>query len=143
MTAAAADPSQHQARSEKTRKEITQKIKRKVTDDDLYAYLMYPKVFLDFQQHHKAHGKVGALPTLNFLYGLQAGEEIQVSIEEGKDLFIRLITIGSPDEMASAPSPTLNGMAKYDDHRSQIAPKRLSEPRPMIRSFTSGAPIPA
>ena len=130
---------------EKTRKEITQKIKRKVTDDDLYAYLMYPKVFLDFQQHHKAHGKVGALPTLNFLYGLQAGEEIQVSIEEGKDLFIRLITIGSPDEHGQrAITYELNGMARDTMITDlQIAPKEAQRAKADESDPSQiGAPIP-
>ncbi|NBQ25262.1 MAG: pyruvate carboxylase, partial [Verrucomicrobia bacterium] len=130
---------------EKVRKEITQKIKRKVTDDDLYAYLMYPKVFLDFQQHHKAYGKVGALPTLNFLYGIQAGEEIQVSIEEGKDLFIRLITVGSPDEQGQRTvTYELNGIARdtmITD--AQIAPKGAQRAKADDADPSQiGAPIP-
>ena len=130
---------------EKVRKEITQKIKRKATEDDLYAYLMYPKVFLDFQQHHRAYGKVGALPTLNFLYGIQAGEEIQVSIEEGKDLFIRLITVGSPDEQGQRTvTYELNGIARdtmITD--AQIAPKGAQRAKADDADPSQiGAPIP-
>ena len=130
---------------EKTRDELAQKVKRRVSDDDLYSYLMYPKVFLDYEAHNKEFGEVGALPTANYLYGMVPGEEIAVSIEEGKDLFIRLVNVGSPDEHGQcAVSYELNGMARDALITNEsVAPKnaqraKVEEGNPLH----VGAPIP-
>ncbi len=129
----------------KTRKELGQKIKRKVSDDDLYSYLMYPKVFLDFEKHRKEFGEVSALPTPGYLYGLHPNEEIAVSIEEGKDLFIKLINVGKPDEDGQcAVTYELNGIARDTMITNEsVAPKRAQR----IKADESdplqvGAPIP-
>src|SRR5262249_12076127 len=44
------------------------------------------------------YSDVSVLPTPAFFYGLKPGGEIQVSIEEGKTLFIKLINVGAPDK---------------------------------------------
>jgi pyruvate carboxylase len=59
---------------------------------------MYPKVFLDFAEHHRLYGDVSVLPTLVFYYGLDRDEELAVDIERGKTLIIRLLAVGEPDE---------------------------------------------
>jgi pyruvate carboxylase len=82
----------------KTRDELAAKLKRDATDDDLYSHLMYPEVFADFAKVQREFGDVGLLPTPAFFYGLKPGEEVSVNIEEGKTLFIKLITIGAPDK---------------------------------------------
>ena len=41
-------------------------------------------------------GNVSVLDTLSFLYGLKLGEEIEVEIEKGKTLIIKLVSIGEP-----------------------------------------------
>ncbi|MFN4102056.1 MAG: pyruvate carboxylase subunit B, partial [Pararhodobacter sp.] len=61
----------------------------KVDDEDLNGYLMYPKVFLDYMGRHRTYGPVRALPTWNFFYGMQPGEEITAEIAPGKTLEIR------------------------------------------------------
>ena len=38
------------------------------------------------------------LPTSAFFYGLQVGEEIEVEIDPGKILIIKLISVGEPDD---------------------------------------------
>ena len=38
------------------------------------------------------------MPTNAFFYGLKPDEEISVSIEQGKTLFIKLVNIGTPDK---------------------------------------------
>jgi pyruvate carboxylase len=69
-----------------------------VTEDDLYSHLMYPQVFAEFAKFQKDFSDVGVLPTPAFFYGLKPGEEISVSIEEGKVLFIKLIHVHEPDK---------------------------------------------
>jgi len=80
------------------RTEIAGKTKREESQDDLYSHLMYPQVFADFAKFQTSYSDVSTLPTTAFFYGLKPGEEIQVSIEDGKVLFIKLINIGNADK---------------------------------------------
>ncbi len=65
-----------------------------VDNEDLNGYLMYPKVFLDYAQRHQVYGPVRTLPTRNFFYGMEPGEEISVEIDPGKTLEVRLMAVG-------------------------------------------------
>ncbi len=78
--------------------EVAEKTKREATEDDLYSHLMYPTVFADFAKFQSSFSDVSCLPTPAFFYGLRPGEEVAVSIEEGKILIIKLINIGTPDK---------------------------------------------
>lgn len=79
------------------RAELEQKLKKKPTEDDVWSYLMYPDVFLKFADFRKAHGDVSVLPTPAYYYGLRDKEEIHISLEEGKTLFVRLLNMTEPD----------------------------------------------
>lgn len=93
--------------------ELVAKTKREPSEDDLYSHLMYPSVFADFAKFSRDFGDVSALPTPAFFYGLTPGEEISVSIEEGKVLFIKLINLGAPDKDGRrVVSFELNGMPR-------------------------------
>ena len=63
---------------------------RHVSDNDLASYLMYPKVFADYAEHHRNYGDVSVLPTPVFFYGLQERDEMAVEIDKGKTLVVRL-----------------------------------------------------
>jgi pyruvate carboxylase len=92
---------------------LSTQLKRTATLDDLYSHLMYPAVFADFAKHQAAYSDVSVLPTPAFFYGLKPGEEISVSIEEGKVLIIRLISVGQPDKDGRrAISYELNGIGR-------------------------------
>jgi pyruvate carboxylase len=82
----------------KVREELTTKLKRDATDDDLFSHLMYPEVHAEFAKVQRDFGEVSALPTPAFFYGLKPDEEISVGIEQGKTLFIKLVNIGTPDK---------------------------------------------
>ncbi|WP_461471188.1 pyruvate carboxylase, partial [Pararhodobacter sp.] len=69
-----------------------------VDDEDLNGYLMYPKVFLDYMGRHRQYGPVRTLPTWNFFYGMEPGEEISAEIDPGKTLEIRLIAVGETQD---------------------------------------------
>ena len=81
-----------------TRAEVATKTKRDESEDDLYSHLMYPAVFADFAKFQASFSDVSCLPTPAFFYGLRPGEQVAVSIEEGKVLIIKLINIGTPDK---------------------------------------------
>ena len=82
----------------KVRDELTAKLKRDATDDDLFSHLMYPEVHAEFAKVQRDFGEVSALPTPAFFYGLKPDEEISVGIEQGKTLFIKLVNIGTADK---------------------------------------------
>ncbi|MFM1748135.1 MAG: hypothetical protein RLZZ188_1801 [Verrucomicrobiota bacterium] len=129
----------------KTRAELTEKLRRPANDDDVYSHLMYPQVFADFAKHVAAYGDVSVLPTPAFFYGLRPGEEISVSIEEGKVLIIRLISVGQPDKDGRrAISYELNGIAReiYIVDKS-ISPKSKARPKADLADPRQvAAPIP-
>ena len=108
---------------EATRAALSTKLGRTVGDDDLYSHLMYPQVFADFDQFLANYGDVSGLPTPAFFYGLSLGEEIEVQIDHGKLLFIKLIGIGeADDEGRRNVFYELNGMPR----ESQVLDKSLA-----------------
>ena len=80
-----------------TRNELEETLGREAGADEVLAYLLYPKVFLDYAAASAEHGDVSVLPTPAFLRGMDPGEEIHVEVEPGKILVIRLVAIGEPD----------------------------------------------
>ncbi|HKY20765.1 MAG TPA: pyruvate carboxylase [Vicinamibacterales bacterium] len=68
------------------------------SDEDVLSYVLYPDVFLAFAEHRALYGNTSVIPTANFFYGLQPGDEIAVEIEEGKTLIIRFLTVGEVRE---------------------------------------------
>ncbi len=66
----------------------------RIDDEDLAGYLMYPKVVTDYVSRHEIYGPVRALPTRNFFYGMEPGEEISAEIDPGKTLELRLQAVG-------------------------------------------------
>ncbi|HWK23890.1 MAG TPA: pyruvate carboxylase [Ureibacillus sp.] len=77
-------------------KTLTEKFGRPVSHKDIIAYALYPKVFEDYVTAIDLFGDISVLDTPTFLYGLKLGEEIEVEIEKGKTLIIKLIEIGEP-----------------------------------------------
>ena len=82
---------------EATRDEVSRKLDRKASDDDLYSHLMYPQVFADFNAFRASYDDLSGLATPAFFYGLQVGEEVEVEIDPGKTLFVKLVSIGEAD----------------------------------------------
>ncbi|MCE9610533.1 MAG: pyruvate carboxylase [Chthoniobacter sp.] len=128
-----------------TKAEVAAKTKREPTDDDLYSHLMYPGVFADFAKFQREFSDVSAIPTPAFFYGLKPGEEISVSIETGKVLFIKLINVGAPDsEGRRVISYELNGMPREAVVQDKaVAPKTKSRVKAdPADPLQLGAPIP-
>ncbi|CAI3308630.1 pyruvate carboxylase [Enterococcus cecorum] len=83
---------------EKVRKELAEKVGFTPKDEQVLSYLMYPQVFLDYCKAYDQFGEVKLLDTPTFFYGMRLGEKINVEIEKGKVLIIRLDEIGEADE---------------------------------------------
>ena len=70
---------------------------RKIDFTDFLSYKLYPKVFTDAYNKHLKHDNLTNLPTKNFFFGMERGEEITVEIDRGKTLLITLDSIGKPN----------------------------------------------
>jgi pyruvate carboxylase len=83
---------------EATRAEVAKQLGRPASDDDLYSHLMYPQVFADFNAFRGKYDDLSGLATPAFFYGLQVGEEVEVEIDPGKTLFVKLLSLGEADD---------------------------------------------
>ncbi|MER9452641.1 pyruvate carboxylase [Mesorhizobium sp. M0478] len=81
-----------------SRKEIEQKLERKLSEYEFASWLMYPKVFTDFAAAQETYGPVSVLPTPTYFYGMKSEDEIFLDIEKGKTLVVRCLAIGDVDE---------------------------------------------
>jgi pyruvate carboxylase len=75
---------------------LEKKIGRKPAHDEVLSYLMYPDVFVKFARARQNWGDVDVLPTPEFYYGMQKGEDIAVELEPGKTMVIKFLTTGEP-----------------------------------------------
>ncbi|WP_298817500.1 pyruvate carboxylase [uncultured Roseibium sp.] len=80
------------------RQAAADKTGRDLDDTELASYLMYPKVFTDFDNAFQQYGPTSVLPTPVYFYGLEAGDEVFVDLEPGKTLVVRCQAIGETDE---------------------------------------------
>jgi len=125
--------------------ELTAKLKRPATDDDVFSHLMYPEVFAAYTKNETNFGDLSALPTPAFFYGMKPGQEISVEIEPGKTLFIRLVNIGAVDaEGKRAVNFELNGMVRQlaivdRSAKPTIKARQKADP---AKPAEVGAPIP-
>src|SRR5690606_21190469 len=79
-------------------KMLFSKLDRPVTSHEVLAYALYPKVFEEYSATNKLFGDVSVLDTLTFHYGMRLGEEIEVEIQKGKTLMIKMVSIGEPQK---------------------------------------------
>jgi pyruvate carboxylase len=75
---------------------VEKKIARKPQHDEVLSYLMYPDVFVKFARNRQNWGDVDTLPTPQFYYGMERGDDITVELEPGKALAIKFQTVGEP-----------------------------------------------
>jgi len=76
--------------------DVEKKISRPPQHDEVLSYLLYPEVFVKFARSALTWGDVEVLPSPQFFFGMQKGEEIAVDIEPGKRLVIKFLTLGEP-----------------------------------------------
>jgi pyruvate carboxylase len=129
----------------KIKDDVSHKLKREASDDDLYSHLMYPEVFAEFAKFMRDYSDVSVLPTPAFFYGLKPGEEISVDIEEGKTLFIKFIHLADVDKDGRRTLVfELNGMTREVNVVDRaVQPKAKARPKAdLVDPLQVGAPIP-
>ena len=60
--------------------------------------LLFPGPTKDFNESREKHSDLSLLPTTNFLYGMQPGEEYKVDLAEGKRLLLGVQSVSEADE---------------------------------------------
>ena len=80
------------------RRAVEQRLGRAITDYELASHLMYPRVFAEYAEARLKFGDVSALPSAVFFYGLEPGQEINVDLERGKTLIVRLVAVSEVHE---------------------------------------------
>ncbi len=118
---------------------------RAIDDRELAAYLMYPKVFLDYMAGRLEYGNASVLPTPVFFYGMQPGEEIAIDIERGKTLIIRFVAVSEiHDDGTRTAFFELNGQprsVKVPD-RSRVAARPVRRKAEAANACHVPAPMP-
>ncbi|QIZ07320.1 pyruvate carboxylase [Priestia megaterium] len=81
---------------EKLKEKLYKELGRQVTAFEIISYALYPKVFMEYIKMDEQYGNISVLDTPTFLYGMRLGEEIEVEIETGKTLIVKLVSMGHP-----------------------------------------------
>ena len=134
------------------RRKLDQGHEHPVTDFDLASYLMYPKVFTEFRQHRENFGDVSVLPTHVYFYGMQPEEELVATMDDGRKVVIRYLTMSDTDdrgyrriffEVNGQPSSVLiqdhsSESAHHENERADSAnPNHIGAPMPGVISTIS------
>lgn len=69
-----------------------------VMNQKAISYALYPKVYEDYCEHFQMYNDVTRLESHVYFYGLHKGEETYLNIGEGKQLLIKYLEEGEPDE---------------------------------------------
>ncbi|SPO22663.1 probable pyruvate carboxylase [Ustilago trichophora] len=77
------------------KKDLTAKYGRSMSATDAISYVMYPKVFEEFQGFLDQYGDLSNLPTRYFLGKAHPGEELHAYIDRGKLLIVKLLAVGA------------------------------------------------
>ncbi len=130
---------------DQARAQVHEQTWREVTDEEFASYLMYPKVFVDYLNHRLDYGRVSALPTPVYFYGMEPGQEVTVEIEQGKSLIVRFLALSDAHEDGTRTVFfELNGQprsAKVPDH-SQVAVKPPRRKADLGNPDQVAAPMP-
>ena len=116
------------AQAEKTK--LAMKIGQEPTETQVLSYLLYPQVTEELSKHRANFGDMSSLDTLTFFYGMRPGEEISVSIELGKTLIIKFLSMSEvqPDGKRTV-FFELNGQPRHIEVADRLAPSTVGKGR--------------
>lgn len=111
--------------------------------EDFLSYKMYPKVFEDFYAMVQKYGEVWRVPTREFLYGMNDGDEITIEITKGKTAIIKRLSMSSSvdSEGARTLDFELNGQVRKVRIRDRSAAVTKAKNRKVESAEDIGAPL--
>ncbi|SPD37663.1 pyruvate carboxylase [Cupriavidus taiwanensis] len=128
-----------------TREAVQALQEREPSENDIAAYLMYPKVYAGYAQTRQTYEDLSVLPTPVFFYGMQEGEEVAVDIAPGKTLIVRLLGKSEADDDGQVKLFfELNGQPRLV-RVSTKAGEQIAKRRPLAQEGNPlhiGAPMP-
>lgn len=71
---------------------------RAIEIEDFLSYTLYPKVFENAHENYKLYGNLALIPTANFFFGMNLGEETLIELEPGKTIIVKLLSVSIPNE---------------------------------------------
>lgn len=134
---------------DETRITIAQKLNQdpdEISDKSIASYLMYPKVYLDYQSYIEKYSDVlTKIPTHHFFYGLANQEEVSIDIDLGKTVVIKMVGKAEPDDTGTVNiffeingQPRTIGVAAAGNQQSRAYKLKAEEGNPRH----VGAPMP-
>ncbi|MCB0428466.1 MAG: pyruvate carboxylase, partial [Flavobacteriales bacterium] len=75
-------------------KRFQPKFDRELAFTDFLSFMLYPKVYEQTYNMHLQFGDMAKIPTKNFFFGMDLNEECVIKIAEGKEIIIRLLSVG-------------------------------------------------
>jgi pyruvate carboxylase len=79
---------------EAERSKAEAKVGHEVNDEGLVSWLLYPSVYAELEKHRTDYSDTSFLPTPQFFYGMDPGQETSIDIQPGKTLIVKLVTVG-------------------------------------------------
>jgi pyruvate carboxylase len=79
---------------EGTQQAIAARLGHPVGRQEALSAILYERPFWELQEHLRLYGDTSALDTATFLGGMRPGDELEVDIEPGKTLVVRMVGIG-------------------------------------------------
>ncbi|MEE2887073.1 MAG: pyruvate carboxylase, partial [Planctomycetota bacterium] len=127
------------------RKQLIEKFELNFNASETLSAALYPRVFNDHCQFFLDHADVSILDTPNYFYGLEQDQEIQVDIEQGKTLIIKLAAVSQANERGQRTVYfELNGQGRQIvvQDRSQVDEVETGRKAQRDNKNHIGAPMP-
>lgn len=120
--------------------------KDQIRDVDVLSHALYPDVFDGFMKFKDTYGSLHFLDTRTFLTGLEVDREVELEIEHGKTIFVKLVAVGGTSKKDGAVDVIfeLNGrqrVMKIVDEKAGIKTATKPQANPALAG-SIGAPMP-
>jgi pyruvate carboxylase len=129
---------------EQVKQNLIEKYGEIVRDDDVMSYVMFPKVLEEYLDFKLKYGPVDRLNTRTFFVGPNIAEPIDIPIEKGKTLHVKLLAVGDLKNGEREVFFELNGQLRSIFVKDKAVAKDFkSQPKAVKGQKGSiGAPMP-